>query len=189
MSEKTGADAGESDDLIGDRGSILDLLTASILVYNDPMERELSKLLLRRRLTIAVAESCTGGLISHSLTNIPGSSRYFLQGIVAYANEAKTSLVGVDRETLKIHGAVSQEAALELALNVKRQSGAHIGLGVTGIAGPSGGTKTKPVGTVFIAVAAGHRLFFKKYLLKGSRLKIKTQAKDAALRLTLECLL
>jgi nicotinamide-nucleotide amidase len=152
------------------------------------MERRVAKILIRRKLTIAVAESCTGGLVAHSLTNIPGSSAYFICGVVAYANKAKIKLCHVKAETLKKHGAVSQETALELARNIKHIGQTRIGLGITGIAGPGGGSSLKPVGTIYIAVALGARLFFKKYHFEGSRLKIKDQAKNAALKLLLRCL-
>jgi nicotinamide-nucleotide amidase len=152
------------------------------------IENTLINTLIKRKLTVAVAESCTGGLISHTLTNIAGSSKYFLLGIIAYANESKTKFVGVSPETLNNHGAVSQETALELAKNIKHLAGANIGIGVTGIAGPGGGSLSKPVGTVFIAISLGHHDFFKKFQFKGSRLSIKTKAKNAALNLLQECL-
>lgn len=151
-------------------------------------EKTLARILARKKLTIAVAESCTGGLISHSLTNIPGSSAYFLLGVVAYANEAKQKLLNVSAETIRKHGAVSKETALELAVNVKHLAGANIGLGITGIAGPGGGEPSKPVGTVFIAASIGHNMYFKKFVFSGNRLKIKDLAKDAALKLLLTCL-
>jgi len=152
------------------------------------MEKILARILTKKKLTIAVAESCTGGLISHSLTNIPGSSKYFLLGITAYANETKTRLLNVDPETIRKHGAVSKETALELAANVKHLASANIGLGVTGIAGPGGGEPFKPVGTVFVAASIGHNIYFKKFVFSGNRLKIKNLAKDAALKLLLTCL-
>lgn len=152
------------------------------------MERRVIEILVRCKLTIAVAESCTGGFISHSLTNVPGSSAVFLGGIVAYSNSVKTGLCGVSTKTIATHGAVSQETALELARGVRRRLKAKIGLGVTGVAGPGGGSTLKPVGTVFIAIATGRRLFFKKYAFKGSRLEIKEKTKKAALKLLLECL-
>jgi PncC family amidohydrolase len=152
------------------------------------MERRVARILTKRGLTVAVAESCTGGLVAHSLTNIPGSSAYFLCGVVAYANAAKIKFCGVKPKTIKAHGAVSQETALELACNIKRLCRSSIGLGITGIAGPGGGSHLKPVGTVFIAVALGPRSFFKKYIFKGSRLEVKIQTKNAALKLILQCL-
>ena len=159
-------------------------------MYNQPViEKTISEILRKKGLTLAVAESCTGGLISSSLTDIPGSSQYFLCGIVAYANKTKSDLLNVPAELIKMHGAVSQEVALALAQNVKHLAKTNIGLGITGIAGPQGGTPLKPVGTVFIAVSIAHHHYFKKYHFAGNRSSIKKQAKDAALQLLKECLL
>lgn len=109
-------------------------------------------LLKARRLTLGVAESCTGGLVGHALTNVPGSSEFFFGGIIAYANEVKRDLVGVPEELLIAHGAVSRPVAIAMAQGVRRALGVDVGLSVTGIAGPTGGTPEKPVGTVYIAV-------------------------------------
>ncbi|HQP91268.1 MAG TPA: CinA family protein [Candidatus Omnitrophota bacterium] len=152
------------------------------------IERTIAQIITKKKLTVSVAESCTGGLVSHSLTNIPGSSKYFMLGIVAYSNESKQKLVGVSEETLRKHGAVSKETALELARNIKHIAGTNIGIGITGIAGPSGGTPTKPVGTVFISVSIGHHDFFKKFQFSGKREIVKKKTKDAALNLLNECL-
>jgi PncC family amidohydrolase len=108
----------------------------------------------RRGLTLAVAESCTGGLIGHLLTDVPGSSKVFPGGVVAYANRPKRDLLGVPAEVLRERGAVSAEAAAAMAEGVRRALGTEVGVGVTGVAGPSGGSPEKPVGTVFIACAA-----------------------------------
>src|SRR5207253_8703595 len=107
-----------------------------------------------RRLTVALAESCTGGLVAHRLTNVPGSSAYVRGALVAYANSAKQDLLGVRRETLAAHGAVSEETAGEMAAGARRAFGASIGVSTTGIAGPDGGTPEKPVGTVCFGLAA-----------------------------------
>ncbi|MDD2865907.1 MAG: nicotinamide-nucleotide amidohydrolase family protein [Candidatus Omnitrophica bacterium] len=158
-------------------------------MYNTAMiEKTVAGILRHKHLTLAVAESCTGGLIASRLTDIPGSSDYFLAGIVAYANEAKIGVLGIDRETIRKFGAVSRQTAMAMAQNVRHLFGAHIGLAVTGIAGPSGGSTAKPVGTVFISVSLGHRTYFKKYQFNGNRLKIKKLAKNAALELLKECL-
>ncbi|NLG27577.1 MAG: CinA family protein [Chloroflexi bacterium] len=110
--------------------------------------------MLARGWTLATAESCTGGLIGHTLTDLPGSSAFYQGGVVAYSYEAKTTLVGVSQELLLAHGAVSHPVAFELARGVRRILGTQVGLSVTGIAGPSGGTPTKPVGTVYVAVSS-----------------------------------
>jgi nicotinamide-nucleotide amidase len=116
------------------------------------LEEAVGRLLAERGL--AVAESCTGGLIAHRLTNAPGSSRYFLGGVVAYANEVKERVLGVRPGTLREDGAVSREAALEMARGVRRLLGADIAISATGIAGPTGGMPEKPVGLVYVALAA-----------------------------------
>lgn len=152
------------------------------------MERAAARTLIRRQLTLAVAESCTGGLIASSLTDIPGSSGFFLGGIVAYANDVKTRLLGIEPETLKVHGAVSRDVALQMARHVRRLTRAHAGIGITGILGPTGATPLKPVGTVFVAVAFCHATYYRKLRLKGTRRQQKRRAKDAALKFLLECL-
>jgi nicotinamide-nucleotide amidase len=110
--------------------------------------------LLERRLTVSMAESCTGGLVGHRLTNIAGSSRYVERGVVVYSNQAKEQLLGVPEEMLRAHGAVSAPVAEAMAAGICRISGSGCAIAVTGIAGPDGGTLAKPVGTVFIAAAA-----------------------------------
>ena len=152
------------------------------------IEKTVAKILLKKKLTVAVAESCTGGLIAHTLTNIPGSSGYFVCGFVAYADQAKVHLLGIPPALLKEHGAVSQQTAIAMAQNIKHLTQASIGVGITGIAGPGGGLPLKPVGTVFIAVAYGHHTYFKKFAFRGNRLKIKERASDAALTLLYQCL-
>jgi PncC family amidohydrolase len=114
---------------------------------------QLVRLLQERSLTLAVAESCTGGLIGHLLTDVPGSSRVFPGGVVAYGNRPKQDLLGVPAELLRTHGAVSGEAALAMAEGVRRSMQTDLGVGVTGIAGPTGGSAEKPIGTVYIAYA------------------------------------
>jgi nicotinamide-nucleotide amidase len=122
-------------------------------VGDEGLEETVGRLLRERGLTLAVAESCTGGLIGHRITDVAGSSAYFLLGIVAYSNEAKQRLLGVREETLVAHGAVSVDTAEEMAEGARRASGADIGLATTGIAGPGGGTEEKPVGTVCLGLA------------------------------------
>ncbi len=120
----------------------------------ETIEAKVADLLFKTGRTIATAESCTGGLIAHRLTNIPGSSKYFLQGMITYSNESKIKQLGVHETVLQQYGAVSEATAIAMAEGIRKLTGADIGLAVTGIAGPSGGTESKPVGTVYIALAA-----------------------------------
>lgn len=117
------------------------------------LESTVLRLLARRQQTLALAESCTGGCVAHRLTNVPGASAFFLGGVVAYSNASKQKFLGVGPKTLAAHGAVSAAVAREMAEGARRKFGADFALAVTGIAGPGGGTKAKPVGTVFIALA------------------------------------
>jgi PncC family amidohydrolase len=117
------------------------------------IEGVIVRLLTKRRQTLALAESCTGGFIANLITNVPGASAVFLGGVVAYSNEVKEKFLGVRAKTLKEHGAVSEAAAREIAEGARKKFGVDFAIAVTGIAGPAGGTKDKPVGTVFIALA------------------------------------
>ncbi|HOQ31155.1 MAG TPA: CinA family protein [Candidatus Hydrogenedens sp.] len=144
--------------------------------------------LVRKHLTLATAESCTGGLISHRLTNVSGSSAVFVGGIVAYSNEVKKSLLGVLESSLVAYGAVSNPVALEMAQGICNRLNSDMGVGVTGIAGPTGGTAEKPVGLVYISVVS---LPYNIHIVKecrfhGSRSEIKQQTSDTALNLLLE---
>jgi nicotinamide-nucleotide amidase len=132
-------------------------------------------------LTVAVAESVTGGLIGSRLTDVPGSSEYFMGGVVAYSNDAKMKLLGVKRETLVRHGAVSEEAAREMAEGVRRSFGTDIGLAVSGIAGPGGATKDKPVGLMWLAISAKDVSRARSARLTGDRLQNKAGAADQVL--------
>jgi nicotinamide-nucleotide amidase len=132
------------------------------------MEEVVGQLLRDHGLTVAVAESCTGGLIGHRITDVPGSSEYFLLGVVAYANAAKEALLGVSGELLERHGAVSEETAAAMAEGVRQRAGADIGVATTGIAGPGGGTEEKPVGTVCVALAWEGGRWSRRYRL-GTR--------------------
>ncbi len=140
-------------------------------------------LLIQKGWTLATAESCTGGLISHQLTNVPGSSAYFIGGVVAYANRVKEELLGVSKELLQTHGAVSAEVALAMAQGIQRLLATDIGLAVTGIAGPSGGTPEKPVGTVFIAITTPKNREVRHLLSAADREGNKRFSAEAALRL------
>jgi len=119
----------------------------------DAPEAVILHLLAKQEKTLALAESCTGGCLAHRITNIPGASAVFLGGVVAYSNAAKQKFLRVRARTLAVHGAVSEAVAREMAEGARKRFGADFALGVTGIAGPSGGTRRKPVGTVFIALA------------------------------------
>ncbi len=125
-------------------------------IYTDDrrtMEEVVAQALVERKLTVAVAESCTGGMVAARLTNVPGSSSWFREGVVTYSNEAKEARLGVSHATLEQHGAVSEQTAIEMAEGLRRGAGVDLALSITGIAGPTGGSKEKPVGTVFMALA------------------------------------
>jgi len=146
------------------------------VVYGEG-EASLSKvvggMLENKGLTIAIAESCTGGMVSNGITDVPGSSVYFERGIVCYSNKSKQELLGVPEEILKTHGAVSRETAKSMAEGVKKMSGASLGLSITGVAGPGGGTSAKPVGTVFIALATPAGTEVNEYHYSRDRLWFK----------------
>ena len=139
--------------------------------------------LVMKQKTLSVAESCTGGLLSERLTRIPGSSNFFLGGAVCYSNELKTKLVGVPTHLIEQHGAVSQPVAQALAEGIRRRAGASFGLGITGVAGPGGGSPEKPVGTVFIAMADEQSTTVREFRFPGDRERIRYWASQAALEL------
>lgn len=147
------------------------------------IEAEVGALLRERGLTLATAESCTGGLVAHRITCVPGSSLYYRGGVVAYANEVKEALLGVRHETLLVHGAVSEETALEMARGVRERLGADLGVATTGIAGPTGGTPEKPVGVVYVALSAADAQICRRYFWQGDRLANKEQSAEAVLQL------
>ena len=134
----------------------------------DKITENVVKLLVERNMTLATAESCTGGLISERITSVSGASSVFGFGICSYANEAKMKLLGVKAETLDKFGAVSVETAVEMAEGIRKLSGADFGISVTGIAGPTGGTPEKPVGTVCIGISSAEGTEAKRYLFKGT---------------------
>lgn len=145
------------------------------------LEAVVGDALVEKGLTLATAESCTGGLLGGRITRVPGSSRYYLGGVVSYANEIKTGLLNVPRETLASAGAVSAETAEAMAVGVRRLTGASIGVSVTGVAGPDGGTAEKPVGTVFIGVATDRKTTSQKFLMGGDREIVRERTVLAAL--------
>ena len=144
------------------------------------------KALSEREATISCAESCTGGLLSSLLTDVEGSSSYFKGTVVAYSNEIKEKLLEVRHETLEKYGAVSEETAREMARGAMKLMGTTIGVGITGIAGPGGGTETKPVGRVYIAVAGNHGEQVRVNDFMGSRDDVKLQAASTALRMLVD---
>jgi PncC family amidohydrolase len=154
----------------------------------EPIETTVGNLLRQRGLRLAIAESCTGGLVSHLVTNVPGSSTYFMGGIVAYAYDAKVRLLGVRWETLEKYGAVSKETALEMARGVRYALATDIGVSITGIAGPGGATPEKPVGLTWIALSANHVDEAWKFEWSGNRLSIKQQSSQAVLRMLVDYL-
>ena len=145
------------------------------------LEQRVGQLLSERHRTLALAESCTGGLISHRITGIAGSSAYYLGGVTSYANDVKVKLLGVTPATLEKYGAVSQETALEMSDGIRERIGADFGLSVTGIAGPSGGTPEKPVGTVWISIAQAKNHEAKLFQFHGDRERIILGTSQAAL--------
>lgn len=148
-----------------------------------PLEEIVGALLAEHQLTLALAESCTGGLITHRLTNVPGSSAYVIVSVIAYAYQAKVAALGVTWDTLNAHGAVSPETASEMARGARERFAASLGLAVTGIAGPGGGTPDKPVGLTYIALADTETVRIEKFIWRGDRLQNKEQSADAALEL------
>jgi len=152
-----------------------------------PMALKTGSRLLESGLTLSTAESCTGGLVSKLLTDVPGSSAYYMGGIISYSNESKIKLLGVRKDTLKDFGAVSSETALEMADGVRKALSTDLSLAVTGIAGPGGGSEEKPLGTVFIACAKeGRDTLSMGFHFKGTRAEIRAQSAEAALELLLK---
>jgi PncC family amidohydrolase len=148
----------------------------------------LNQLLRERVLKLATAESCTGGLIADRITNIPGSSEYFLGGIVAYAYEAKVKLLGVSWDTLQKYGAVSREIVIEMARGARTALEADLAVSVSGIAGPGGGLPDKPVGTTWVGLSTAVGDWARKFVWQGDRLQNKALSAEAALQLVLDYL-
>jgi len=138
------------------------------------IEEVVGNLLIQKKLTLSTAESCTGGLLSHRITNVAGSSSYFLEGVVSYSNQAKVDILGVPMELIEIHGAVSDPVVKAMANGVKKLSGSDFGIGISGIAGPGGGTDEKPVGTVFIGLQTEKKeIIVNEFHFRGTREEIK----------------
>ena len=151
-------------------------------------EEKLGKLLREKHWKIAIAESCTGGLVGHRLTNVPGSSEYYLGSVTAYANEVKMKLLSVSKVTLDKHGAVSHESVVEMAAGIRSLLDAAMGVSISGIAGPGGGTKEKPVGLVWIGLSADDFECAQSYHFDGQRHEVKEKAADKALDMAISYL-
>jgi len=149
----------------------------------ESVEEIVARLLAKHNKTIAVAESCTGGLMAHKLTNIPGISQYFERGVVSYSNRSKEELLKVNPDTLKTYGAVSEETAKEMAEGIRISSGADIGVAITGIAGPSGGSPEKPVGLVYIGYSDSNTCCAERHIFSGERTDIKERSVNSAFHL------
>jgi len=155
---------------------------------DERLEERIGELLTRRGLTLAVAESCTGGLLGHRLTNVSGSSAYFQGGVISYSNEIKERILGIPHQTLVQHGAVSGETAMAMAREARRLLCTDIAVSVTGIAGPTGGTPEKPVGLVYIGLAAEGTELCERHIWEGDRSENKELSAQAALELLLKYL-
>ena len=139
------------------------------------ISEQLGKVLTARQLTIATAESCTGGLMGHLLTSVSGASAYYLGGVIAYSNDVKEALLGVRHETLIAYGAVSEQTAKEMAAGTRERIGSDIGISTTGIAGPTGGTPEKPVGLVYIGISTAEKTMAFECHFKGGRDQVKEE--------------
>lgn len=148
--------------------------------------KNVSDQLRKNNLTVATAESCTGGLLAHLLTNISGSSEYFERGVITYSNKSKMELLGVPQETIKEYGAVSKQTAKAMAIGIKEQANVDIGISTTGVAGPTGGTKEKPVGLVYIGIATSRKTEVKRFLFSKDRLQNKEKTCYKTLEFLLE---
>ena len=154
----------------------------------DALEIVVGRLLKQRGMTLAVAESCTGGLVSHRITDVPGSSAYYQGSVTAYSNEIKERVLRVQHATLEQHGAVSAQTAREMARGVRDLFRTDVGLAVTGIAGPDGGTPEKPVGLVYVALAAADGEWAEQFVWDGDRWDNKARSAEAVLHLLLRYL-
>ena len=143
--------------------------------------QKIVKLLVKNRLKISVAESCTGGLLSSTITSISGSSKVFTLGLVTYSNESKIKILKISKNIIKNYGSVSYETCLSMVKNLNKISKTNISVSITGIAGPKGGTKQKPVGLVFIGIKKGNKTLIKKYLFKNNKRSLiqKSTVKEA----------
>jgi len=175
----------ESDSLIAEmEQKVRAILGDNIYGCNEEtLEEAVLKLLQEKNLTVSLAESCTGGLIASRLTDIPGASASFVSGVVSYSNESKINILKVKEDTIKKYGAVSPQTAEEMAVGAKTLNGSDIGLSITGIAGPDGGSAEKPVGLCYIGIAAVNSVNVHKIMLNGNRNKIRWSSSSRALDL------
>ncbi len=150
---------------------------------DDTLEGVVGRLLKERKETLATAESCTAGLLSGRITDVPGSSDYFERGVVTYSDRSKTELLGVPAELIEKYGAVSSETVEAMAAGIKEKAGADYGVAITGIAGPHGGTEEKPVGTVYIAVASRKGIISRRFLMARDRMINRNRSVYAALEM------
>ena len=182
LSLRGGDEVSVSNELDRVEAEIFDLIGSYIFAKDDEtLEEVVGGLLRANGLTISVAESCTGGLVGHRITNVSGSSDYFQGGIICYSNSAKVNLLGVSEQILKEHGAVSSPIAKQMAEGVRKALGSDLGVSITGIAGPTGGSESKPVGTVFIGLCRGEEVIARRYRFWGRREQIKLQSATMAL--------
>jgi len=156
---------------------------------NNSKEVEIGKLLVQHGLKLGLAESCTGGLAGHRITNVPGSSEYFMGGVISYAYEAKVSILGVSWDTLNTFGAVSHETVLEMAHGAKKIFNVDVAVSISGIAGPDGGSEDKPVGTTWVGLVANDGEWTREFHFDGDREQNKAASADAALHMLLNYLL
>jgi len=175
----------EADGLLAELGDKIELALGDHIFSSrgESLEEVVGMYLVMKQKTVAVAESCTGGLVAERLTRVAGSSNFFLGGVVCYSNELKTRFVGVPAEMIAAEGAVSKPVAQALAEGVRRRTGASIGIGITGIAGPSGGTPEKTVGLVFIALADERSTEVRRFQFPGDRERVRTWSSVAALEM------
>ncbi len=160
-----------------------------MILHKDGFIERITKTLIARGQTIASAESCTGGKVASRIVDIPGTSACFNEGYVTYSNEAKHKNLGVRNETLNKYGAVSRQTAMEMAIGVRKRAGASYGIATTGIAGPDGGSETKPVGTVYICAASADTALTRRYVFKGNRTQVRDQACQKAFEMLWELMM
>jgi nicotinamide-nucleotide amidase len=158
------------------------MVRVGVKIMRNPLEKTIGDHLRKKGWTLSIAESCTGGLVCDRITNISGSSDYFMGGMVTYSNESKAEHLGIPLDYIKRYGAVSPKVARMMAQGVRKTFSTTFGLSTTGVAGPTGGTKRSPIGRVFIGIASGKRTCVRKLDLKGSRREIKKEAAEKSLQ-------